>query len=108
MKTIKNILAIIGILIFASGCTLMLDEPPADGNDDTPNGDGFTASRTEQTEFGDVTYQFQDGVRLINEKYVPYIISCRTTPHWVIPKSYLPRIFPPTFFRSAAIISLPP
>ena len=77
MKTIKNILAIIGILIFASGCTLMLDEPPADGNDDTPNGDGFTAPRTEQTEFGDVTYQFQDGVRLINEKYVPYIISCR-------------------------------
>ena len=77
MKTIKNILAIIGILIFASGCTLMLDEPPADGNDDTPNGDGFTAPRTEQTEFGDVTYLFQDGVRLINEKYVPYIISCR-------------------------------
>lgn len=77
MKTIKNILAIIGILIFASGCTLMLDEPPADSNDDTPNGDGFTAPRTEQTEFGDVTYQFQDGVRLINEKYVPYIISCR-------------------------------
>lgn len=77
MKTIKNILAIIGILIFASGCTLMLDEPSADGNDDTPNGDGFTAPRTEQTEFGDVTYQFQDGVRLINEKYVPYIISCR-------------------------------
>lgn len=77
MKTIKNILAIIGILILASGCTLMLDEPSADGNDDTPNGDGFTAPRTEQTEFGDVTYQFQDGVRLINEKYVPYIISCR-------------------------------
>ena len=77
MKTIKNILAIIGILIFASGCTLMLDEPSADGNDDTPNGDGFTAPRTEQTEFGDVTYQFQDGVRVIDEKYVPYIISCR-------------------------------
>lgn len=77
MKTIKNILAIIGILIFASGCTLMLDEPSADGNDDTPNGDGFTAPRTEQTELGSVTYQFQDGVRVIDEKYVPYIISCR-------------------------------
>ena len=77
MKTIKNILAIIGILIFASGCTLMLDEPHADGNDDTPNGDGFTAPRTEQTELGSVTYQFQDGVRVIDEKYVPYIISCR-------------------------------
>ena len=77
MKTIKNILAIIGILIFASGCTLMLDEPAADGNDDTPNGDGFTAPRTEQTELGSVTYQFQDGVRVIDEKYVPYIISCR-------------------------------
>lgn len=77
MKTIKNILAIIGILIFASGCTLMLDDPPADGNGDTPNGDGFTAPRTEQTELGSVTYQFQDGVRVIDEKYVPYIISCR-------------------------------
>ena len=77
MRTIKNILAIIGILIFASGCTLMLDEPHADGNDDTPNGDGFTAPRTEQTELGSVTYQFQDGVRVIDEKYVPYIISCR-------------------------------
>ena len=55
----------------------MLDEPPADGNDDTPNGDGFTAPRTEQTELGSVTYQFQDGVRVIDEKYVPYIISCR-------------------------------
>lgn len=77
MKTIKNILAIIGILIFASGCTLMLDEPPADGNDDTPNGDGFTAPRTEQTELGSVTYQFQDGVRVIDEKYIPYIVTCR-------------------------------
>lgn len=77
MKTIKNILAIIGILIFASGCTLMLDEPSADGNDDTPNGDGFTAPRTEQTELGSVTYQFQDGVRVIDEKYIPYIVTCR-------------------------------
>lgn len=77
MKTIKNILAIIGILIFASGCTLMLDEPAADGNDDTPNGDGFTAPRTEQTELGSVTYQFQDGVRVIDEKYIPYIVTCR-------------------------------
>lgn len=77
MKTIKNILVIIGILIFASGCTLMLDEPSADGNDDTPNGDGFTAPRTEQTELGSVTYQFQDGVRVIDEKYIPYIVTCR-------------------------------
>ena len=77
MKTIKNILAIIGILIFASGCTLMLDEPHADGNDDTPNGDGFTAPRTEQTELGSVSYQFQDGVRVIDEKYIPYIVTCR-------------------------------
>lgn len=77
MKTIKNILAIIGILIFASGCTLMLDEPPADGNDDTPNGDGFSSPKTEQTEHGSVTYQFQDGVRVIDEKYIPYIVTCR-------------------------------
>ena len=55
----------------------MLDEPPADGNDDTPNGDGFTAPRTEQTELGSVTYQFQDGVRVIDEKYIPYIVTCR-------------------------------
>ena len=55
----------------------MLDEPSADGNDNTPNGDGFTAPRTEQTELGSVTYQFQDGVRVIDEKYIPYIVTCR-------------------------------
>lgn len=65
------------MMLLAVGCTLSLDEPLPDGGDDTLNGDGFSAPKTQQTEFGDVTYQFEEGVRVIDEKYVPYIIYCR-------------------------------
>lgn len=77
MKRLNHILLIIGLALSIAGCTLSLDEPPVNGEGEEPNGDGFSAPRTEQTELGEVTYQFQDGVRVINEKYVPYIISCR-------------------------------
>lgn len=65
------------MMLLAVGCTLSLDEPLPDGGEDNLNGDGFSAPKTQQTEFGDVTYQFEEGVRVIDEKYVPYIIYCR-------------------------------
>lgn len=65
------------MMLLAVGCTLSLDEPVPDGGDDTPNGDGFSSPKTQLTEFGEVTYQFEEGVRVIDEKYVPYIIYCR-------------------------------
>lgn len=65
------------MMLLAVGCTLSLDEPVPDGGEDNLNGDGFSAPKTQQTEFGDVTYQFEEGVRVIDEKYVPYIIYCR-------------------------------
>lgn len=65
------------MMLLAVGCTLSLDEPLPDGGEDILNGDGFSAPKTQQTEFGDVTYQFEEGVRVIDEKYVPYIIYCR-------------------------------
>lgn len=77
MKRLNQIILLLGMMLLAVGCTLSLDEPVPDVGEDTLNGDGFSSPKTQLTEFGDVTYQFQDGVRLINEKYVPYIISCR-------------------------------
>ena len=61
------------MMLLAVGCTLSLDEPVPDVGEDTLNGDGFSSPKTQLTEFGDVTYQFQDGVRVIDEKYIPYI-----------------------------------
>lgn len=77
MKRLNHTILLLGMMLLAVGCTLSLDEPLPDGGDDTLNGDGFSAPKTQQTEFGDVTYQFEEGVRVIDEKYVPYIIYCR-------------------------------
>lgn len=77
MKQLNHTILLLGMMLLAVGCTLSLDEPLPDGGDDTLNGDGFSAPKTQQTEFGDVTYQFEEGVRVIDEKYVPYIIYCR-------------------------------
>lgn len=76
MKKLNNLLILAFSLILA-GCSLYMDEPLSSDESGQPNGDGFTAPRTEQTELGSVTYQFQDGVRVIDEKYIPYIVTCR-------------------------------
>lgn len=77
MKQLNHTILLLGMMLLAVGCTLSLDEPLPDGGEDNLNGDGFSAPKTQQTEFGDVTYQFEEGVRVIDEKYVPYIIYCR-------------------------------
>lgn len=77
MKRLNQIILLLGIMLLAVGCTLSLDEPVPDVGEDTLNGDGFSSPKTQLTEFGDVTYQFQDGVRVIDEKYIPYIVTCR-------------------------------
>lgn len=77
MKRLNHTILLLGMMLLAVGCTLSLDEPLPDGGDDTLNGDGFSSPKTQLTEFGEVTYQFEEGVRVIDEKYVPYIIYCR-------------------------------
>lgn len=77
MKQLNHTILLLGMMLLAVGCTLSLDEPVPDGGDDTLNGDGFSSPKTQLTEFGEVTYQFEEGVRVIDEKYVPYIIYCR-------------------------------
>ena len=76
MKQLNHTILLLGMMLLAVGCTLFLDEPVPDGGEDTLNGDGFSSPKTQLTEFGDVTYQFEEGVRVIDEKYVPYIIYC--------------------------------
>ncbi len=76
MKKLNNLLILAFSLILA-GCSLYMDEPLSSDESGQPNGDGFSSPKTEQTELGSVTYQFQDGVRVIDEKYIPYIVTCR-------------------------------
>ncbi len=73
-----HILTLLLLFFTVSGCTLMLEEAETkNSTETTTNGDGFTAPRTVTTEFGTVSYQFNDGVRVIDEKYMPYLVSCR-------------------------------
>lgn len=93
------------MMLLAVGCTLSLDEPLPDGGEDILNGDGFSAPKTQQTEFGDVTYQFEEGVRVIDEKYVPYIIYCRNDTAMHHTEILLPRTSPETLSPGEANIS---
>ena len=67
MKQLNHTILLLGMMLLAVGCTLYLDEPVPDGGEDTLNGDGFSSPKTQLTEFGDVTYQFEEGVRVIDE-----------------------------------------
>ncbi|MGM9708000.1 MAG: hypothetical protein ACI3ZB_00110 [Prevotella sp.] len=64
------------LLVFGS-CTLSLDDYENEDGNSVPieNGDGIVSPKTEVSEFGYVTYQFNDGVRILNERYLPYIIT---------------------------------
>ncbi|MGN0213942.1 MAG: hypothetical protein ACI4AH_03930 [Muribaculaceae bacterium] len=71
----KYFVATILPLIVCS-CTLMLEEPPApDATEPEESGDGITSPRTEINEFGKSTYQYNEGVRIIDESYLPYLVK---------------------------------
>ena len=54
----------------------MLEEPPApDATEPGESGDGITSPRTEINEFGKSTYQYNEGVRIIDESYLPYLVK---------------------------------
>lgn len=83
------------VLTFAfSSCTLMLEEPPAPDEEiqePSDTGDGVTSPRVIVDEFGKATYQFNEGVRVIDESYLPYLISAsKEAPNdTVLNKTYL-------------------
>lgn len=65
------------ILLLFSGCNLYMDE--GDNNQsDFENGDGFTAPKTVSDSITTVTYQFNEGTKMLSENYRPYIIRYRT------------------------------
>lgn len=92
MKLQRYISAAAALLaILFTSCTLMLDEPPiSDENkeEETENGDGFSAPCTEMTEYGPVTYQYQEGVRLLGDDYRPYVMSAQTDTASGITRTY--------------------
>ena len=75
-KFIKS-LGLIGIAAMFAGCTLMLDEP-TDADTPTENGDGFTSPRTETNDLGSITYQYNEGTKLLDDSYRPYILRYST------------------------------
>lgn len=83
------------VLTFAfSSCTLMLEEPPAPDEEiqePSDTGDGVTSPRVIVDEFGKATYQFNEGVRVIDESYLPYLVSAekKVVSDTVLNKSYL-------------------
>lgn len=83
------------VLTFAfSSCTLMLEEPPAPDEEilePSDTGDGITSPRVTVDEFGKATYQFNEGVRVIDESYLPYLVSAekKVVSDTVLNKSYL-------------------
>lgn len=97
MKRLFDIFLILALALAANACTLMLDEPEVtDDDDNTPeaNGDGFSAPRTETNEMGSVTYQFKEGVRVIDENYRPYIVRVEANEETNVTKTYLLKSIP--------------
>ena len=89
----KYIVTAVLTVVFSS-CTLMLEEPPAPDEEilePSDTGDGITTPRVTVDEFGRATYQFNEGVRVIDESYLPYLISAekKVVSDTVLNKSYL-------------------
>lgn len=95
MKQLFNTLLTFAITMAVTSCTLMLDEPETTP-DETPaeNGDGFTAPKTEQNEYGVTTYQFKDGVKLLDEQYKDYILKVETDTTTGITNTYFSKAIP--------------
>ena len=96
MKRRFDILWLLAIALVMNACTLMLDEPEASETEETEvsNGDGFSAPKTEVNEFGTTSYQFNDNVKLIDERYRPYLIGAQTDTETGITKTYFLKTIP--------------
>lgn len=96
MKRRFYILWLLAIAVVMNACTLMLDEPEASETEEpeVSNGDGFSAPKTEVTEFGTTAYQFNDNVRLIDERYRPYLIGAQTDTEEGVTKTYFLKSIP--------------
>ena len=81
MKTKYYYISLFLLTLMAfSSCTLSLDEPEmeVDNDEEVNYGDGITEPRHEFTEFGESVYQYNPDVWIIDERYLPYIISTET------------------------------
>lgn len=105
MKQLNHTILLLGMMLLAVGCTLYLDEPVPDGGEDTLNGDGFSSPKTQLTEFGDVTYQFEEGVRASMRNTCLTSFIAATIRQCIILKSFLPRTSPETLSPGEANIS---
>ncbi|MDD6124707.1 MAG: hypothetical protein PUB56_00385 [Paraprevotella sp.] len=80
MKMNRLYIYIMFLAFCFSACTLTLDEygEPKEETETEGGGDGITSPQTVINDFASCTYQFREGVRIIDESYLPYIISTET------------------------------
>lgn len=76
MKKNYNIFLLYAFLTLLTGCTLSLDEFLDDEEGKEINGDGWSSPRTEIDSVSSITYQFNEGTMLIDERHDPYIMKC--------------------------------
>ena len=77
MKKIYNILALATLVSLLASCTLMLDEPEIQPEEEV-SGDGWSAPVIEKDEISEFRYQYQPDTRVIDESYLPYIQRMET------------------------------
>lgn len=72
MNKIYNILALATLVSLLASCTLMLDEPEIQPEEEV-SGDGWSAPVIEKDEISEFRYQYQPGTMVIDETYLPYL-----------------------------------
>lgn len=79
MTRISNLRPLLPLLLawLMAGCTLYMD---GDGQQDdtTADGDGFTAPKTIKDSITSITYQFNAGTLMLDDRYRPYIAGYDT------------------------------
>lgn len=76
-KLLLPIVILLSLVSILSGCDLYMDESDLK-QDNTMNGDGYSAPKTYTDSISTFTYQFNEGVVFIDEKYRPHIFSTQS------------------------------
>lgn len=73
MKHLIRLHALLVLLLAFASCNLYMDEEDTAGDNNTESGDGFTAPKTVTDSISTVTYQFNEGTVVLDDRHRPYI-----------------------------------
>lgn len=73
MKHLIRLHALLVLLLAFASCNLYIDEGDTTEGNNTENGDGFITPKTVTDSISTVTYQFNEGTVVLDERHRPYI-----------------------------------